>query len=381
MRPLTMRLANSARGYYTFWGQGPQGFLVKKAVGTAVRIDEFDYDLPREFIAQEGVEPRNSAKLMVLGPGGSVHHRTMGDLSRVLDRGDVMVVNESRVLPARVHARKTTGGKVELLFLEPLDGDRWDCLVGGGRLREGSTVNVGEGDDGAQVELGEVQGPGRYAVSGRGGASPEELMHRWGEMPTPHYIHTRLQDQDRYQTTYARVDGSVAAPTAGLHFDGPLLEALDGAGVHLVRLILHVGYGTFKPVRAEVVEEHRMESERLEVTEAVASAINGALSDGRRVFAVGTTTVRALESATDGRGRVMPYRGSTELFIYPGYRFRFPYSGLMTNFHLPRSTLLMLASAYAGRERMLASYEEAKRKGYRFYSLGDGMLIMGGPVG
>lgn len=355
--------------------------MVKRAVGTAVRIDEFDYDLPRAFIAQEGVEPRNTAKLMVLGPGGRVHHRTMGDLSRVLDRGDVMVVNESRVLPARVHARKTTGGKVELLFLEPLDGDRWDCLVGGGRLREGSTVDVGEGDDGAQVELGEVQGPGRYAVRVLGGASPEELMHRWGEMPTPPYIHTRLQDQDRYQTTYARVDGSVAAPTAGLHFDGPLLEALDGAGVHLVRLILHVGYGTFKPVRADVVEEHRMESERLEITEAVASAINGALNDGRRVFAVGTTTVRALESATDGRGRVMPYRGSTELFIYPGYRFRFPYSGLMTNFHLPRSTLLMLASAYAGRERMLASYEEAKRKGYRFYSLGDGMLIMGGPVG
>jgi S-adenosylmethionine:tRNA ribosyltransferase-isomerase len=159
------------------------------------------------------------------------------------------------------------------------------------------------------------------------------------------------------------------------------MEALDRAGVHMVRLVLHVGYGTFKPMRAEVVEEHRMESERLEITEGVASVINGALDDGRRVYAVGTTTVRALESATDGRGRVMPYRGSTELFIYPGYRFRFPYSGLMTNFHLPRSTLLMLVSAYAGRERVLASYEEAKGKGYRFYSLGDGMLITGGPLG
>jgi len=355
--------------------------LVKRAVGTAVRIEEFDYDLPKEFIAQEGVEPRNSAKLMVLGPGGGVHHRTMGDLPKVLDRGDVLVANESRVLPARVRARKTTGGKVELLFLEPLDGERWDCLVGGGRLREGSTVKVGEGNEGVEVELGETQGPGRYAVRVLGGPSPEEMMHRWGEMPTPPYIHTRLQDQERYQTTYARVEGSVAAPTAGLHFDGPLLEALDGTGVHMVRLVLHVGYGTFKPMREEVVEEHQMESERLEVTEAVASAINSALDDGRRVFAVGTTTVRALESATDGRGRVMPYRGSTELFIYPGYRFRFPYSGLMTNFHLPRSTLLMLVSAYAGRERMLASYEEAKRERYRFYSLGDGMLIMGGPVG
>jgi len=355
--------------------------LVKRAVGTAVRIDEFDYDLPKEFIAQEGAEPRNSAKLMVLGPGESVHHQTMGDLPDVLGRGDVLVVNESRVLPARVRAKKATGGKVELVFLEPLDEERWDCLVGGGRLREGSTVDVGDGVDGAQVELGEVLGRGRYAVRVLGGPSPEELMHRWGEMPTPPYIHSPLLDQERYQTTYARVEGSVAAPTAGLHFDGPLMEALDRAGVHMVRLVLHVGYGTFKPMRAEVVEEHRMEGERLEITEGVASAINGALDDGRRVFAVGTTTVRALESATDGRGRVMPYRGSTELFIYPGYRFRFPYSGLMTNFHLPRSTLLMLVSAFAGRERVLASYEEAKRKGYRFYSLGDGMLIDGGPVG
>ncbi len=346
---------------------------------TAVRLDDFDYELPRELIAQEGIEPRDAARLMVLGPDGGSEHLRMRDLPSQFGRGDVLVVNESRVLPARVRARKATGGRVELVFLEPLDGGRWDCLVGGGRLGEGSAVIVGEGCEVLQVVLEEPMGPGRYAVRVQGPTSIEELMSRWGEMPTPPYIRTRLEDQDRYQTTYARADGSVAAPTAGLHFNEPLLRALDETGVHVVKLVLHVGYGTFQPVRVDHVEDHRMGSERIEITEGVASAINEALDDGRRVFAVGTTTVRALETATDGRGQVMPYSGGTDLFIYPGYRFKFPYSGLMTNFHLPRSTLLMLVSAYVGRERILASYGEATALGYRFYSLGDGMLIMGGP--
>ena len=208
-----------------------------------------------------------------------------------------------------------------------------------------------------------------------------ELMEMYGEMPTPPYIRTRLEDQDRYQTEYARVDGSVAAPTAGLHFNGPLMAALEDAAVSLVKLVIHVGYGTFPPVRVEDVEDHEMESERALITEEVASAINGARDEGRRVIAVGTTTVRALESATDDGGRVRPLSDSTDLFIHPPYAFRFPYSGLMTNFHLPRSTLLMLVSAYVGRSTILSAYEQAKARGYRFYSLGDGMLIMGGPRG
>jgi S-adenosylmethionine:tRNA ribosyltransferase-isomerase len=226
----------------------------------------------------------------------------------------------------------------------------------------------------------EELGPGRFAVGMPEGVPAGELMERYGEMPTPPYIRTRLEDQDRYQTTYARVDGSVAAPTAGLHFNETLMSALEGTGVGMVNLVLHVGYGTFQPVRVDRVEDHVMGSERLDVTGPVAATINTALEEGRRVIAVGTTTVRALESVTDGRGRVVPASKETDLFIHPGYRFRFPYSGLLTNFHLPRSTLLMLVSAYAGRERMLEVYAEAVDRGYRFYSLGDGMLLEGGPV-
>ncbi len=345
-----------------------------------MRLDDFDYHLPKEMIAQEGAEPRDSARLMVLGEEGGNSHLRMRDLPSLLERGDVLVVNESRVLAARVRARKPTGGRAEVVFLEPLDEGRWDALVGGARLQEGSRLTVGAEDANASLVLGEALGPGRYAVSVEGEAKPEEVMGRWGEMPTPPYIRTRLEDQERYQTVYARVDGSVAAPTAGLHFNDTILGDLDRAGVSLVKLVLHVGYGTFQPVRVDRVAEHVMESERLEVSTGVAAAINEALDEGRRVFAVGTTTVRALESATDGDGRLLPVTRSTDLFIYPGYRFRFPYSGLLTNFHLPRSTLLMLVSAYAGRERMLGAYEEAVAEGYRFYSLGDGMLISGGPL-
>ena len=346
-----------------------------------MRLDEFDYHLPREMIAQEGVEPRDAARLMLLPQGGGLEHLHMRDLPSVLERGDLLVVNESRVLAARVMARKPTGGRAELLFLEPLGDGAWDCLVGGARLSSGSRLLVGDGDGGASVLLGEPRGPGRYSVTVEDGTSPEELMGRWGEMPTPPYIRTRLRDQERYQTTYARVEGSVAAPTAGLHFSGPLVAALDTVGVGMIKLVLHVGYGTFRPVRAEVVEDHAMETERVVVSPEVAASMNDALDEGRRVIAVGTTTVRALESATDDDGRVHPVSGTTDLFIHPGHRWRFPYSGLMTNFHLPRSTLLMLVSAYAGRGRIMEAYGRAIETGYRFYSLGDGMLIMGGPLG
>jgi S-adenosylmethionine:tRNA ribosyltransferase-isomerase len=308
-------------------------------------------------------------------------HRTVSDLPAILGRGDVLVLNESRVLPARVMCRKPTGGKVELLFLGPGEGAETECLVGGKGLKEGSTVVVGVGTDAFEAELVSSLGEGRFRVRLPEGTTAMSLMGRWGEMPTPPYIRSQLKDQARYQTTFARVDGSVAAPTAGLHFTPRMFDGLADEGVSVVRLVLHVGLGTFKPVRAEREQDHVMGSEWVSVPGAVADALNEAVEGGRRVYAVGTTTVRSLETATGTDGRVRPFEGATDLFIYPPYRFKFPYSGMLTNFHLPRSTLLMLVSAYAGRDRILSAYEEAKARGYRFYSLGDAMLIQGGPVG
>jgi S-adenosylmethionine:tRNA ribosyltransferase-isomerase len=356
-------------------------FFPRFALESPVTLSEYDYDLPRSFIAQEGVEPRDSAKLLVLPREGAAQHRAVSDLPAILGRGDVLVLNESRVLPARVMCRKPTGGKAELLFLGPGEGEEAECLVGGKGLREGSTVVVGVGTDVVEAELVRSLGDGKFRVRLPEGTTAMSVMSRWGEMPTPPYIRSRLRDQARYQTTFARVDGSIAAPTAGLHFTPRLLEGLARSGVSVVRLVLHVGLGTFKPVRAEREQDHVMDSEWVSVPEAVADALSGAVEEGRHVFAVGTTTVRSLETAAGPDGRMRPFEGTTDLFIYPPYRFKFPYSGMLTNFHLPRSTLLMLVSAYAGRGRILGAYEEAKAAGYRFYSLGDAMLIQGGPVG
>jgi len=355
-------------------------FFPRLALGSPVPISDYDYELPRSFIAQEGVEPRDAARLLVLPREGAVGHRTFFDLPALLGRGDVLVLNESRVLPARVMCRKPTGGKVELLFLGPGEGEEAECLVGGKGLKEGSTVVVGVGTAALEAELVRDLGEGRFRVRLPEGATAMDAMRRWGEMPTPPYIRSRLRDQARYQTTFARVDGSVAAPTAGLHFTPRLFDGLAHSGVSVVRLVLHVGLGTFKPVRAEREQDHVMDPEWASVPGAVADALNEAVEGGRRVYAVGTTTVRTLETATGTDGRVRPFEGATDLFIYPPYRFKFPYSGMLTNFHLPRSTLLMLVSAYAGRDRVLGAYEEAKASGYRFYSLGDAMLIQGGPV-
>ena len=344
-------------------------------------LSDYDYDLPQSFIAQEGIEPRDSARLLVLPREGAAEHRTVSELPALLGRGDVLVLNESRVLPARVRCRKPTGGKVELLFLGPGEGEEAECLVGGRGLKEGSTVVVGVGTDALEVELVRSLGEGTFRVRMPVGTTATSAMRRWGEMPTPPYIRSRLRDQARYQTTFARVDGSIAAPTAGLHFTPRMFDGFAHSGVSVVRLVLHVGLGTFKPVRAEREQDHVMDSERASVPGAVADALNEAIEGGRRVYAVGTTTVRSLETATGTDGRVRPFEGATDLFIYPPYRFKFPYSGMLTNFHLPRSTLLMLVSAYAGRDRILSAYEEAKATGYRFDSLGDAMLIQGGPVG
>ncbi len=349
-------------------------------------LSDYDYDLPTSFIAQAGVEPREHARLLVLGADGGVAHRRIKDLPGLMAGGDVLVLNESRVLPARVRCRKPTGGKVELLFLgtgaaTEGEGGYTECLVGGKGLREGACLVLGVGVDAVEAELVESLGEGRFTVRLPEGATAISVMRRWGEMPTPPYIRSRLTDPARYQTTFARVDGSVAAPTAGLHFTPGLLDDMAARGVEMVKLVLHVGVGTFKPVRAEHVEDHRMDAERASVGADAAEALNRAVAGGRRVIAVGTTTVRTLESATGPDGLVRSFDGWTDLFIHPPYRFRFPYSGLLTNFHLPRSTLIMLVSAYAGRERVLSAYELAKREGYRFHSLGDAMLVQGGSVG
>jgi S-adenosylmethionine:tRNA ribosyltransferase-isomerase len=359
-------------------GPGASFFPGDRA-GTRVPLTDYDYELPSSFIAQEGVEPREAARLMVLRESDAPDHRHVCDLPSLLRSGDLLVVNESRVLPARVIGHKPTGGRVELLFLGPGDEREAECLAGGKGLREGSAVLVG--GEGAAVEIVEDLGEGKFRARAPEGSTPLDIMRAHGEMPTPPYIRSRLRDQARYQTTYARVDGSVAAPTAGLHFTEGLLGHLEARGVGVERLLLHVGLGTFKPVRAEREQDHVMEAEWASIPASVAGALNAAVEEGRRVIAVGTTTVRALETATGPDGRVRPFEGATDLFIHPPYRFRFPYSGLLTNFHLPRSTLLMLVSAYAGRERVLAAYEAAKREGYRFYSLGDAMLLDGGPVG
>ncbi len=344
-------------------------------------LEDYDYDLPRDLIAQEGVEPRESARMMVLREDDGIEHRIVRELPSILERGDVLVLNESQVLPARVMGRKPTGGRVELLLLGPWDGREVECQVGGRGLGEGSVVLLGDGTATVETELAASLGEGRFMLRLPAGWTGIDMARRWGEMPTPPYIRRRLEDQGRYMTTFGRVEGSVAAPTAGLHFSEALMSALESVGVELVRLVLHVGIGTFKPVRAVRVEEHRMEAEWVDIGPGTADRLSGAASEGRRVFVVGTTSVRALESATDDHGRVRPFEGPTDLFIHPPFRFRFPYAGLLTNFHLPRSTLLMLVSAFAGRERVLRAYGEAIARRYRFYSLGDAMLFMGGPSG
>jgi S-adenosylmethionine:tRNA ribosyltransferase-isomerase len=358
-----------------------------------MRVDDFIYDLPPELIAQHPPERRDGGRLMVLDRGGGgLDHRAIVDLPELVEPGTVMVINDSRVIPARLWARRATGGRVELLLLERQgpteDGqERWACM-----LRASKTPQAGERlellSPGLPARLGRLRGvasllpsaPSAFArvldrpVHGRcqvaiAPGTPERL----GQTPLPPYIRreggTLPEDHERYQTVYAREDGSVAAPTAGLHLTEALLAGLRDRGVEVCRVTLHVGPGTFQPVRCERIADHRMEEERFEVPEETAAAIARARAAGRPVLAVGTTVVRTLE-ATGGEAGT----GRTDLFITPGHRFQVV-DRLLTNFHLPGSTLLMLVSALAGRERILAAYAEAVEQGYRFYSYGDAMLI------
>lgn len=343
-------------------------------------VSLFDYDLPRQSIAQEPAEPRDASRLLVVdrARGGSedAHFR---DLPRWLRRGDCVVVNESRVVPARLLGTLEGSGRaVELLMLRALEGGRWEALVRPGR-RCGVGARVTLASGAAQATVREHRPHGARVVEIAAPWAVDELLERHGLPPLPPYIERheapKPEDRERYQTVYAAAKGSIAAPTAGLHFTPELLAGLASAGVELHRLTLHVGPGTFRPMKTSRVEEHRLEGEVAEIPAATAEAVARAKAEGRRVVAVGTTTTRTLEWAADASGRVGERRGEADLFIYPGYRFRVV-DALVTNFHLPRSTLLLLASAFAGRDVVLRAYAHAVATGYRFYSYGDAMLIL-----
>jgi len=324
---------------------------------------DFDYELPEERIAQEPA-PRGESRLLVLDAEGPQRHRQVRDLPTLLLPGDLLVLNDTRVIPARLYGLRGEG-KMEVLLVEKLADREWEALVRPGRRARPGTEIVFEGLSCEVVDKRED----RYRL--RFSQPVEPHLDRLGHIPLPPYIHRldEAADRDRYQTVFARTPGAIAAPTAGLHFSERLLEEIAAAGIGIARVTLHVGIGTFKPVSAERVEDHRMDRERYEVGEETAEAIRRTRESGGRIVAVGTTVVRTLESSRGAAGS-----GSTELFITPGFRFRVV-DVLLTNFHLPRSTLLMLVSAFAGRERVLAAYEEAIREGYRFYSYGDAMLV------
>lgn len=344
----------------------------------AMRVADFDYELPPELIAQEPAERRDRSRLLVLHrDGGRLEHRRFADLSEYLRPGDCLVLNDTRVIPARLLGRKAgSGGQVEVLLLEPRGGRTWEAMVRPGRrARSGAVIEFGAGQLVGKIRR--VQEDGVRLVEFEHEGNFRSLLEDLGQAPLPPYI-TRpadAGDAERYQTVYARENGAVAAPTAGLHFTQELLTRIGSSGVIVVFVTLHVGLGTFRPVQTELVEDHNMHSERFVVSGRAAARINEARERGGRVVAVGTTVVRTLESVADQDGSVRPAGGRAEEFIYPGHEFK-AVDVLLTNFHLPRSTLLMLVAAFAGRQTILRAYEEAIRREYRFYSYGDAMLIL-----
>ncbi len=361
-----------------------------------MELELFDYDLPAECIAQAPLADRSAARLFRLDRAtGTIEHRTVRELPGMLRAGDLLVLNDTAVVPARLDLRRESGGRVGGLFLRETYDGHWEVLLNGrGRLRVGERLlAAGRPDVSLTLErrLDAGQWEASVAEEAPGGLRPRpsafgpyaagsavSLLSRIGQTPLPPYIRREREqadDRGRYQTVFARRPGAVAAPTAGLHFTEALLAELADAGVEQVKVTLHVGLGTFEPIRVPQIERHRMHSEWFECPAATADAVNAARSGGRRVVAVGTTSVRVLESCfDDAAGRLRPRTGWTDLFIFPGYRFR-AVDAMLTNFHLPRSSLLMLAAAFAGRERILAAYGEAISAGYRFYSYGDAMLI------
>lgn len=338
-----------------------------------MKTSDFDYFLPEELIAQTPAEPRNSSRLLVYDrKSEEVTHAVFRDIVNFLEKGDVLVLNNTRVLPARLFGRTESGGKVEILLLKRLELGKWEALAKPGKkARTGDEITFSEelsckvegyGEEGIRII--------RFFYDG----IFEDIINRIGAMPLPHYIKGELKDSERYQTVYSKVTGSAAAPTAGLHFTEEDLKRIREKGVEVAEVLLHVGLGTFRPVKAENVEEHKMHREYFEVGEKACDIVNRAKAEGRRVIAVGTTSVRVLESVADEGGFIRQCSGETGIFIYPGYKFKCV-DALITNFHLPKSSLIMLVSAFAGREEVLRLYELAVRERYRFFSFGDAMFI------
>ncbi len=364
--------------------------IKNKLPETDLRLSDFYYDLPEELIAQTPLEVRDSSRLMVIDrERDTVEHKIFRDIIDYIRPEDTLVINDTRVIPARIVGERVvkmtadgpceTGGSapVELLLLKQTENDVWEALAGPGkRARVGDVLSFGDGLLKAEIESigdGGVRTV-RFACDKSRSATVYDALHTLGTMPLPPYIKEKLADQERYQTVYSREEGSAAAPTAGLHFTPELLDAVRAKGCAVVPVLLHVGLGTFRPVKEDRIEEHEMHTEYIRVTEEACNIINSRRAAGGRVIAVGTTSCRTLESAADDNGVLHPCSTDTGIFIYPGYRFKIV-DALITNFHLPESTLLMLVSAFAGRERMLSAYNTAVSEKYRFFSFGDAMFI------
>lgn len=341
-----------------------------------MKLNDFDFFLPEELIAQEPIQKRDMSRLMVLHRNtGEIEHKIFKDIIDYLNPGDCLVVNNTRVIPARLYGRREdTGGKIEVLLLKRTEKDKWEVLVKPGKkAKEGTTIVFGNGELKAKI-LEHTDEGGRVIEFIYTGIF-EEVLDKLGEMPLPHYIKKKLDDKERYQTVYSKVEGSAAAPTAGLHFTKELLSDIEKKGVRIAYVTLHVGLGTFRPVKVEDIEKHHMHSEFYTIDENTAEIINETKRAGKRVIAVGTTSSRTLETIGNEQGFVKAGSGWTDIFIYPGYRFKVV-DCLITNFHLPKSSLIMLVSALAGRENILNAYAVAVKEKYRFFSFGDAMLIL-----
>ena len=339
-----------------------------------MKVSEFNYDLPEELIAQTPIEKRDESRLMVLDRSKqTIEHKTFKDIIDYLEPGDCLVRNNTKVIPARIYGKKETGAKVEFLLLKNIEGDIWETIVRpGNKLHAGTKVIFGDGL--LIAEILDIMPGGTRKVKFSYKGIFNEILDKIGLMPLPPYIHEELKDNDRYQTVYAKYDGSAAAPTAGLHFTPELLKKIEEKGVKIANVTLHVGIGTFRPVKEENVENHEMHTEHFYIKQEDVEKINETKKQGKRVIAVGTTSCRVLETIADENGLVKETEADTSIFIYPGYHFKC-LDALITNFHLPQSTLLMLVSALAGKDYIMKAYNEAVKEKYRFFSFGDAMFI------
>ena len=339
-----------------------------------MKVSEFNYDLPEELIAQTPLEKRDESRLMVLNrKNQTIEHKKFKDIIEYLNPGDCLVRNNTKVIPARIYGKKETGAHIEFLLLNNIEGDIWESIVRpGNKLHIGTKVIFGDGL--LKAEILEIMPGGTRKVKFTYDGIFNEILDKIGLMPLPPYIHEELKDNDRYQTVYAKYEGSAAAPTAGLHFTPELLKKIEEKGIKIANVTLHVGIGTFRPVKDENVEEHQMHTEHFYIKQEDVDKINETKKAGKRVVAVGTTSCRVLETIADENGMVKETEGDTGIYIYPGYKFKC-LDGLITNFHLPQSTLLMLVSALAGKDYIMKAYKEAVKEKYRFFSFGDAMFI------